>query len=39
MQLRCQNQMAELHKQQQQGEQIPFYQLEQTGASRNHEPK
>ncbi|CAD6211746.1 unnamed protein product [Miscanthus lutarioriparius] len=40
MQLRCQNnQMAELHKQQQQGEQIPFYQLEQNGAPRNHEPK
>ncbi|WVZ57456.1 hypothetical protein U9M48_007839 [Paspalum notatum var. saurae] len=37
MQFRCQNQMAELHKQQQQGEQIPFYQLEQNGASRNHE--
>lgn len=40
MQLRCQNQMAELHKQQQQqGEQIPFYQLEQNGAPRNHEAK
>lgn len=40
MQLRCQNnQMVELNKQQQQGEQIPFYQLEQNGASRNHEPK
>ncbi|KAJ1296496.1 hypothetical protein BS78_01G305200 [Paspalum vaginatum] len=37
MQLRFQNQMAELHKQQQQGEQIPFYQLEQNGAQRNHE--
>uniref|UniRef100_A0A0A9E307 Uncharacterized protein n=1 Tax=Arundo donax TaxID=35708 RepID=A0A0A9E307_ARUDO len=42
MQLRCQNQMLELHKQQQKGEQIPFYQLEQreqNGAARNHEPK
>ncbi|XP_066387608.1 bZIP transcription factor 29-like [Miscanthus floridulus] len=39
MQLRCQNnQMSELHKQQQQGEQIPFYQLEQNGTPRNHEP-
>ncbi|XP_051193648.1 bZIP transcription factor 30 [Lolium perenne] len=41
MQLRCQNQMLELHKQQQQ--QIPFYQLEQPeqngGASRTHESK
>ena len=39
-QLRCQNQMVELHKQQ--GEQIPFYQLEhreQNGAPRNHDPK
>ncbi|TVU31915.1 hypothetical protein EJB05_23623, partial [Eragrostis curvula] len=39
MQLRVQNQMHELHKQQQ-GEQIPFYQLEQreqNGAARNHE--
>ncbi|KAM0929721.1 hypothetical protein ACQ4PT_001425 [Festuca glaucescens] len=38
MQLRCQNQMLELHKQ-----QIPFYQLEQPeqngGASRTHESK
>jgi hypothetical protein len=41
MQLRCQDQMMELHKQQQ-GEQIPFYQLEQreqNGAPRNHDPK
>lgn len=41
MQLRCQNQMLELHKQQQQ--QIPFYQLEQPeqngAASRTHESK
>ncbi|RLN41556.1 transcription factor RF2b-like [Panicum miliaceum] len=40
MQLRCQSQMVELHKQQ--GEQIPFYQLEQreqNGAPRNHDPK
>jgi hypothetical protein len=40
MQLRCQNQMLELHKQQQ---QIPFYQLEQPeqngAASRTHESK
>jgi len=39
-QLRCQNQMVELHRQQ--GEQIPFYQLEQreqNGAPRNHDPK
>ncbi|XP_062204933.1 bZIP transcription factor 29-like [Phragmites australis] len=42
MQLRCENQMLELPKQQQQGEQIPFYQLEQreqNGAARNHETK
>uniref|UniRef100_A0A0E0MA28 BZIP domain-containing protein n=1 Tax=Oryza punctata TaxID=4537 RepID=A0A0E0MA28_ORYPU len=43
IQLRCQNQMLDLHKQQQQqGEQIPFYQLEQpeqNGAARNHESK
>ncbi|KAL6642790.1 hypothetical protein ACP70R_020971 [Stipagrostis hirtigluma subsp. patula] len=44
MQLRCQNQMVEMHKQQQQqqGEQIPFYQLEQreqNGAARSHETK
>ncbi|KAF8698487.1 hypothetical protein HU200_035227 [Digitaria exilis] len=40
MQLRCQNQMMEMQKQQ--GEQIPFYQLEQreqNGAPRNHDPK
>uniref|UniRef100_A0ACD5U5M6 Uncharacterized protein n=1 Tax=Avena sativa TaxID=4498 RepID=A0ACD5U5M6_AVESA len=41
MQLRCQNQMLELHKQQQQ--QIPFYQLEQPeqngAAARTHETK
>ncbi|OEL24902.1 Transcription factor RF2a [Dichanthelium oligosanthes] len=40
MQLRSQNQMMEMHKQQ--GEQIPFYQLEQreqNGAPRNHDPK
>ncbi|GJN19974.1 hypothetical protein PR202_gb07294 [Eleusine coracana subsp. coracana] len=40
MQLHCQNQMHELHKQQ--GEQIPFYQLEQreqNGVARNHESK
>ncbi|CAL4931944.1 unnamed protein product [Urochloa decumbens] len=39
-QLRCQNQMMEMQKQQ--GEQIPFYQLEQreqNGAPRNHDPK
>ncbi|CAN6294494.1 unnamed protein product [Urochloa humidicola] len=40
MQLRCQNQMMEMQKRQ--GEQIPFYQLEQreqNGAPRNHDPK
>ncbi|EEE51302.1 hypothetical protein OsJ_32253 [Oryza sativa Japonica Group] len=44
IQLRCQNQMLDLHKQQQQQvEQIPFYQLElpeqQNGTARNHESK
>uniref|UniRef100_A0A0D9XLT5 BZIP domain-containing protein n=1 Tax=Leersia perrieri TaxID=77586 RepID=A0A0D9XLT5_9ORYZ len=44
IQLRCQNQMLDLHKQQQQqqAEQIPFYQLEQpeqNGTARNHESK
>uniref|UniRef100_J3N4C5 BZIP domain-containing protein n=2 Tax=Oryza brachyantha TaxID=4533 RepID=J3N4C5_ORYBR len=44
IQLRCQSQMLDLHnqQQQQQAEQIPFYQLEQpeqNGAARNHESK
>ncbi|KAG8092366.1 hypothetical protein GUJ93_ZPchr0012g19192 [Zizania palustris] len=37
IQLRCQNQMLDLHKQQQQAEQIPFYQLEQSEQTGNSE--